>query len=132
MKKTAKSEVTASGAPGFRPFDVVVEAALTPEVLAREEGTLSPLSVVEVIDLVEKGKLPPAYLPALVTTLTDPAEAMALLPIEFGVTQAVHQVPGNRVPVLPDRLSAARALAHRLPWVTSDAKIRVAPLPTIA
>ena len=37
---------------------------------------VSAISVVEVIYLVEKGKLPQASLDALVATLTDPAEAM--------------------------------------------------------
>jgi PIN domain nuclease of toxin-antitoxin system len=92
---------------------------------------ISAITVVEAIYLVEKGKLPPAALQALVTTLTDPAEAMYLLPLEFDVTQAVHQVPRNLVPELPDRIIAATALAHGLSLVTRDTKLRAAPVPTI-
>ena|SRR5947207_647428 len=92
---------------------------------------VSAISVVEVIYLVEKGKLPQASLDALVATLTDPAEAMYLLPVEFSVTQAVHQVPRALVPDMPDRIIAATALAHHLSLVTCDPDIRAAPVPTI-
>jgi PIN domain nuclease of toxin-antitoxin system len=92
---------------------------------------VSAISVVEVIYLVEKGKLPQSSLNALVATLTDPAEAMHLLPIDFNVTQAVHQIPRATVPDMPDRIIAATAWAHQLRLVTCDPDIRATSLPTI-
>ena len=68
---------------------------------------------------------------ALVATLTDPAEPMQLLPVEFNVTRAVHRIPRAVVPDMPDRIIAATALAHHLPLVTCDPRIRSAPLATI-
>jgi PIN domain nuclease of toxin-antitoxin system len=92
---------------------------------------LSAISVVEVIYLVEKGKLPQASLDALVATLSDPAEAMYLLAVEIGVTQAVHHIPRGLVPDMPDRIIAATAWAHELRLVTCDPDIRATSLPTI-
>jgi PIN domain nuclease of toxin-antitoxin system len=70
---------------------------------------VSAISVVEAIYLVEKGKLAPAALQALVTALSDPAEAMYLLPVDWSITQAIHQVPRKLVSDLPDRIIAATA-----------------------
>ncbi len=92
---------------------------------------VSAITIVEVIYLVEKGKLPQASLDALVATLSNPAEPMQLLPVEFNVTQAVHHIPRAVVPDMPDRIIAATAVAHHLPLVTCDPDIRSAPLATI-
>jgi PIN domain nuclease of toxin-antitoxin system len=92
---------------------------------------VSAITLVEVIYLVEKGKLPQASLDALVAALADPSEAMHLLPVESSVTQAVHQIPRAWVPDMPDRIIAATAWAHGLRLVTCDPDIRATSLPTI-
>ena len=92
---------------------------------------VSAVTVVEVTYLVEKSKLPPAAGHALIASLADPAEALRLAPVDLAVAQAVTQIPRSIVPDMPDRIIAASALAHRLPLVTSDAKIRASQVRTI-
>jgi PIN domain nuclease of toxin-antitoxin system len=92
---------------------------------------VSAITPIEVRYLVEKGKLPPTTHTDLMAAITDPSVALELLPIDLAVVQALDRVPRATVPDLPDRIMAATALAHRLPLVTADRKIRAAPIPTI-
>ncbi|MBU0510097.1 MAG: type II toxin-antitoxin system VapC family toxin [Chloroflexi bacterium] len=85
---------------------------------------LASISYVEVIYLVEKGKLPNVALERLNESLDDLNAGLVLVPLDQGVAQAVGRIPRDTVPDMPDRIITATASYLRLPLITRDSKIR--------
>lgn len=85
---------------------------------------LSSISLVEVVYLVEKGRLPMAALERLMAALENPVVGLRVAPLDIDVTKFVQQIPRDTVPDMPDRIIAATALRLGLPLVTRDQRIR--------
>ena len=93
---------------------------------------VSTITFVELTYLVEKGKLSQAILSELWNDVRDPAEPVDALPISLDVAAALDQIPRGLVPDMPDRIIAATALAHQLPLVSVDRKIRSLVVPGLS
>ena len=106
-------------------------AALDEAAEAGDSVYLTSISMVEVIYLVEKGRLPPSALEKLNSALAEPDAGFVLAPLDLGVIQALRQIPRDLVPDMPDRIIAATALHLNLPLVTRDSEIRGAGIKTI-
>lgn len=117
----------------FEPSQLSEKAISRLRETARAGETiyLSAVSIIEVCYLVEKGRLPPEGYDNFVMALHDPDEALGVLTIDEDIALAVERIPRDVVPDLPDRIIAATALAHNLPLVTRDRKIRASRITTI-
>jgi PIN domain nuclease of toxin-antitoxin system len=89
------------------------------------------ITIVEVIYLVEKGRVPNEALARIYDHLDQPDSGMVLTPLSGGVARAVERISRDAVPDMPDRLIAATALHLGLPLVTHDRNIRSSGIPTI-
>jgi PIN domain nuclease of toxin-antitoxin system len=89
------------------------------------------ICLVEIIYLVEKGRLDAAVLPRLLAELDRPATTLELAPLDLGVVRALQHIARSDVPDLPDRVIAATAWYHCVPLVTCDGKIRSCGIDTI-
>jgi PIN domain nuclease of toxin-antitoxin system len=96
-----------------------------------EPVCVSAISVVELIYLVEKGRLPRDFLVGVQGVLNDPESGFVPVPLDAIVATRVEQVPREIVPDLPDRVVAATALQLGLALVTCDSQIQATKLPTI-
>ncbi len=83
------------------------------------------ICLVEIIYLVEKGKLPATALDRVYSYLDEPDSGIELVPLDRGVAEALSRVPRNLVPDMPDRIIAATALHLGLP-LSRDGDIRTA------
>jgi PIN domain nuclease of toxin-antitoxin system len=92
---------------------------------------VSPISVVEVVYLVEKSRLPEIALERLCRALADPEAVLATAPLDLAIAQMVRHIPRNVVPDMPDRIIAATALQLNLPLITRDRDIRATGIETI-
>ena len=92
---------------------------------------ISAISVVEIVYLVDKGRLSTSTLDRLYSTLNSEDSAIAVVPVDLAVARTVHLVSRDVVPDMPDRIIAATSLNLDLPLVTKDAKIRAANVTTI-
>ncbi len=102
------------------------------ETLAAGDQILVPtISLVEIVYLTEKGRLPDLALGRIYHHLDQPDSGLALAPLDGGVAQAVRRISRDQVPDMPDRLIAATALYWELPLVTRDRAIQGAGIDTI-
>jgi PIN domain nuclease of toxin-antitoxin system len=102
------------------------------DALQSGEPILLPsISLVEVIYLVEKNRLPMSALKSLNTALQNPGVALRIAPLDLAVAASVQKVARDVVPDMPDRIIAATALHLGLPLVTRDQKIRAVGIETI-
>lgn len=99
-------------------------------IVALEQATaagdpiyVASISVVEVIYLVERRRLPELALERLIRALSE-VDTVVIVPLDLGVAQAMQGIPRDVVPDMPDRIIAATALYLNLPLVTRDSKIR--------
>ncbi len=89
------------------------------------------ISLVELIYLVEKGKLPQIALDRLIQALDQAETHWAVVPLDTNVAQTIARIPRGTIPDMPDRIIAATALYLKVPLVTCDRKILAADIPTI-
>lgn len=89
------------------------------------------ISLVELIYLVEKGRIPASTQTRLRAAIEDPDGPYELAPLDQDVADAVRAIDRQLVPDLPDRVIAATALALKLRLVSRDSKIRSSQIETI-
>ena len=92
---------------------------------------ISAISIVETIYLIERGRIPFEAIQRLEAALKDPASGLLVAPVDEEVAQAIHKVPRDLVPEMPDRIIAATALRLDLPLITRDGRIASAGIKTI-
>lgn len=92
---------------------------------------LASISIVEIVYLVEKSKLPNAALEQLNSVLAASDSEVVVIPLDFAVVQAIKEIPRDVVPDMPDRIIAATARYLNLPLVTCDSKIQASNIDTI-
>jgi len=92
---------------------------------------LASISLVELVYLVEKARVPPAAMEQLLSTVADPEGAFELVALDLAVCTALRSISREEVPDMPDRIIAATALCLRLPLITADRRIRASGVVTI-
>ena len=85
---------------------------------------ISAISIVEIVYLTEKNKIPEAALEQLLQTLSDSDTSLVVALLDKSVAQSLAKIPRLTVPEMGDRIIAATALHLSLPLVTKDYKIR--------
>ena len=106
-------------------------AALDAAIQGGDPVYVASVSLVEVVYLVEKGRLPEVALERLNNALADPASGFVTAPLDLAVAQALRRIPRDMVPDMPDRIIAATALRLGLPLVTRDTDMQKTALKTI-
>ncbi|HVS34097.1 MAG TPA: PIN domain-containing protein [Gemmataceae bacterium] len=115
----------------FFENDRRLSAAAARALDGAERILLPSMCLVEIIYLVEKGRLDAAVLPRLLAELDHPATTLQLAPLDLGVVLALQDISRLDVPDLPDRVIAATAWHHCVPLVTRDGCIRSCCVTTI-
>jgi PIN domain nuclease of toxin-antitoxin system len=89
------------------------------------------ISLVELVYLVEKGRIPREVAERVDEVLRDSASGFRLVPLDLRVAEATRRIARSEVPDLPDRVIAATALVLQVPLITRDGRIRSANVWTI-
>ena len=92
---------------------------------------LSAISLVEIVYLVDKGRLPAIVIERLTAALSDLEAGFTVAPLDERAAWAVQQIPRDTVPDMPDWIIAATALSLGLPLATRDSAISRAGVTTI-
>lgn len=80
------------------------------------------ISIIELIYLIEKSKIPQDVLDLLRDALDDSTTAFRLIEISREIADEVENILRMTVPDMPDRIIAATALHLNLPLITKDHK----------
>ena len=92
---------------------------------------ISAVSLVEIVYLVERGRIAANAFEMLTGELGRQNPAFTVVPLDSEIARALRRIPRNLVPDMPDRIIAATALHLGLPLVTCDQRIQSAGIPTI-
>ena len=85
---------------------------------------ISVISLVEIVYLVEKNRLPNEVLNRILSALDSTNIGIALAVLDREISEKIKQIDRGIVPDMPDRIIAATALSLGTPLVTCDSKIQ--------
>ena len=92
---------------------------------------VSPISLAEVVYLVEKKRLPVSAYQELKGALADPAYVIEEAPFNAEIVDAMRQILRGDVPDMPDRIVAATAAYFNVPVISRDSRIRSSAIRTV-
>jgi len=116
---------------GAKELSATAQEAIESAIHEGKEIYVSAISLIELVYLTERGRVPHADLSAVVGALQDSASPFTLAPIDMRVVVALAGVSRDQVPEMPDRIIAATATALGVPLVTADSELRAAAIKTI-
>ena len=92
---------------------------------------LSSITFVEMVYLIEKGRIPAEGLSRLARIVAEPDGAFVEIPVDLKIARALSQIDVAKVPDMPDRIIAATGLLLGVPVISRDSKIMLSGLTTI-
>ena len=92
---------------------------------------VSAITFVEIVYLVDKGRVDAATLDIVLQALGRPKAVLVESPVDRAVARAMQQVPRSEVPELGDRVIAATAVAAGVPVISRDGAIQASRVATI-
>lgn len=98
---------------------------------AGHDIVLSPISLAEIVYLVEKNRLPASAYRELKNALADPDYVIEEAPFTVEIVDAMRQVPRADVPDMPDRIVAATGVYLGVPVISCDGRIRSSNVHTV-
>jgi PIN domain nuclease of toxin-antitoxin system len=85
---------------------------------------VSAITIAEMVDLVEKGRIPPGALNDLQTAIADPKAVFQHVVLDERIAMNMAEISRLDVPDLPDRVIAATARFYGVPLLSRDSQIR--------
>lgn len=92
---------------------------------------ISSITIVEIIYLVEKNKIPQEAYEKLMHAVHDPITNLYVLPVDQHVASELKNISRDKIPDMPDRLIVATAQYFGMSLITHDHKIRVSGMKII-
>jgi PIN domain nuclease of toxin-antitoxin system len=98
---------------------------------AGQDIVVSPISLAEIVYLVEKNRLPASAYEDLKNALADPEYVIEEAPFHGEIVEAMLKVSRADVPDMPDRIVAATGIYFDVPVISRDGRIRSSSVKTI-
>jgi PIN domain nuclease of toxin-antitoxin system len=92
---------------------------------------ISSITLIEMIYLIEKGRIAVESFSRLATVLLEPGGLFIEVPPDLSVSRTLLRIDVDVIPDMPDRIIAATAFYLNVPLVSKDSKIRLSGLTTI-
>jgi PIN domain nuclease of toxin-antitoxin system len=74
---------------------------------------ISSISMIEVVYLIEKGRIPSSAYTELLQSMADPLQVFSETPVTSAIAGSMRFVSRQEIPGMPDRIMAATALHVR-------------------
>jgi len=98
---------------------------------AGDDIMVSPISLAEIVYLVEKNRLPLSAYEDLKKALADPDYVIEEAPFNGEIVEAMLKVSRADVPDMPDRIVAATGIHFGVPVISRDGRIRSSSVNTV-
>jgi PIN domain nuclease of toxin-antitoxin system len=92
---------------------------------------ISAISLIEVVYLVERGRIPADAFDRLAFELKKDNPAFKVVAVDQNISEALRNIPRHIVPDMPDRIIAATAVFLNVPLITRDRQLHSAGIPVI-
>ncbi len=92
---------------------------------------ISAISLIEIVYLVEKGRIPAQTFADLAALLQAEPALLKEIPVNLQVANALAQIDRAQIPDMPDRIIAATARALNVPLISRDGRIQLSDVETI-
>lgn len=92
-------------------------------VLSGSKIAISSVSLIEIVYLVEKLRLPKEVYSDLRTALLSKRHVFVEHPVDLSVSDSMRLISRSTIPDMPDRIIAATALSLRVPVLSRDSRI---------
>lgn len=112
-------------------LSINARTAFEETVEKHNQVAISAITLVEIVYLVEKGRIPAGRFTQLMTALDDPDSVLVEVALTPAIARTLSRVDRDEVPDMPDRIIAATALYLNLPIISRDAKITLSAITTI-
>jgi len=96
-----------------------------------EQIAVSSVTFVEIVYLLEKGRIPATTLEVLATELQKADALIVEIPLDMSISRAMASVERASVPDMPDRIIAATALHLGVPLISRDRRIQLSEAETV-
>jgi PIN domain nuclease of toxin-antitoxin system len=92
---------------------------------------VSAISLIEIVYLEEKKRLPTGVFARIEAAIATPGGALVAIPVDGAIARTLTRITRESIPDMPDRIIAATALHVGVPLVSRDGKIRASNIKTI-
>lgn len=92
---------------------------------------ISGITLVEMIYLVEKGRIYPQQFSQLAIELESPDSIFVEVPVDLNTARSLSRVDVAQIPDMPDRIITATALQLSVPIISRDGRIKASTVQTI-
>lgn len=95
------------------------------------EIAVSSITLIEMVYLVEKGRIQPQHFTRLAHELSEPSSMFREIVIDLKIARMMPRVDIKQIPDMPDRIIAATALQLDVPLISRDGKIKLSDIETL-
>jgi len=106
-------------------------AVFTQAAAIQDQIVLSSISLIEVVYLEERGRIPMGTRAIMEALLSGTDPLLFEVPVDRRIAAAMSRVERSLVPDMPDRIIAATALFLNVPVISRDGRIRSSGIATI-
>jgi PIN domain nuclease of toxin-antitoxin system len=92
---------------------------------------ISGISFIEIVYLIDKGRIPANTFNKLISELNKPESLFLEIPVDTDIATTLQRVDGKQIPDMPDRIIAATALRYGVVLISRDRKIKLSTINTI-
>lgn len=112
-------------------LSAIAKAFMDSAVTNGDEIAISSISLIEMVYLIGKGRIPPNQFTNLSRELGDPESIFVEAPVDLKIARTLSRVDVSKIADMPDRIIAATALSLGVPIISRDRKIQLSSLATI-